>query len=390
MSGHETDIRMGHPVKSILSGILARALSEGKSISLWKLPGATTKDLLIADTTEVTDATFSLEESKPGFLVSPFDPAASKYFLPADKLFSIRNDSVEQLKGAEMPLEEMKAASPAFHYKHGKSADYNTRNDFEDLVMLCTRQIEAGHFEKIVPSRSSPVDLPAHTELVDVFEKLCAAYPHAFVSLTSSEHYGTWIGASPELLVHVDKNLIFRTTALASTQVFNPGTDLKSVTWNQKEIEEQALVERYIISCFKKIRLREFEEQGPRTVRAGNLLHLKTDFTVDMRATNFPQLGTVMLQLLHPTSAVCGMPLDSALAFLRANEKYDRQLYSGFIGPVNIGEETHVYVNLRCMQVSGSTASLYAGAGVTIDSSPSQEWEETAMKMNTLRQIIAS
>ena len=77
----------------------------------------------------------------------------------------------------------------------------------------------------------------------------------------------------------------------------------------QKDIEEQALVERYVISCFKKIRLREYDEHGPKTMIAGNVLHLKTEFEVDMVATNFPQLGSVMLNLLHPTSAVCGMPL---------------------------------------------------------------------------------
>ena len=54
--------------------------------------------------------------------------------------------------------------------------------------------------------------------------------------------------------------------------------------------------------------------------QAGNLLHLKTEFAADMTATNFPQLGSVMLKLLHPTSAVCGMPHDKALQFLRDNE----------------------------------------------------------------------
>jgi isochorismate synthase len=390
MSARETDIRMGQSVKGILSGLLSKSLSEGRSVSLWQLPGASTKHLIIADSISLVDSNFSLEESAPGFLVSPFSPTASKYYLPADKLFTIRTDSLEQLRGNEMPLDEMKDSQQLFHYTSSRSHKEQARNDFEELVARCLQQIEAGRFEKVVPSRSSSVILPERANLVEIFEKLCTTYPHAFVSLTSSEKYGTWIGASPELLVHIDKNMIFRTTALASTQAFNPGTDLKSVTWNQKEIEEQALVERYIISCFKKIRLREFDEHGPRTVRAGNLLHLKTDFSVDMVATNFPQLGTVMLQLLHPTSAVCGMPLEPALEFLSANEKYDRQLYSGFLGPVNIEGETQVYVNLRCMQVSGSTATLYAGAGVTIDSLPSQEWEETVMKMNTLRQIITS
>jgi isochorismate synthase len=165
---------------------------------------------------------------------------------------------------------------------------------------------------------------------------------------------------------------------------------LKSVAWTQKEIEEQALVCRYIINCFKKIRLREYEEHGPRTMVAGNLMHLKTVYEVDMTATNFPQLGSVMLKLLHPTSAVCGMPFDHALNFLKTNEQYDREFYSGFLGPVQVNNNSQIFVNLRCMQVFENQARLYAGAGVTIDSIPEKEFEETEIKMRNLEKLVIS
>jgi len=210
------------------------------------------------------------------------------------------------------------------------------------------------------------------------------------VSFVSTPESGSWIGATPELLVSVENKSTFRTIALAGTQVYQAGVNLKTVAWTQKDIEEQALVERYIISCFKKIRLREFEEHGPKTVVAGNLLHLKSEFKVDMQATNFPQLGSVMLQLLHPTSAVCGVPLDTSMEFLDKHEKYDRQYYAGYLGPVNFNNDTNIFVNLRCAQLLEDKAVLYAGAGVTIDSTPEHEWNETEMKMNTLLKIIVN
>jgi isochorismate synthase len=108
-----------------------------------------------------------------------------------------------------------------------------------------------------------------------------------------------------------------------------------------------------------------------------------------MQATNFPQLGSVMLKLLHPTSAVCGMPLENSLAFLKKNEGYNREFYSGYLGPVNIKKESHIYVNLRCMQIFKDAVRLYAGAGVTTDSIAETEWTETEMKMATLQTIIA-
>jgi isochorismate synthase len=181
----------------------------------------------------------------------------------------------------------------------------------------------------------------------------------------------------------------FKTVAVAGTQAIAADGDLKMVGWTQKEIEEQALVSRYIINCFKKIRLREFEEHGPKSWRAGNLVHLKTEYEVDMVATNFPQLGTVMLKLLHPTSAVCGMPKEESIQFLKANENFDRSFYSGYLGPVNFQSETSLFVNLRCMEWNFKTATLYAGAGVTQDSNPAKEWDETELKMETLLKVIA-
>jgi len=111
---------------------------------------------------------------------------------------------------------------------------------------------------------------------------------------------------------------------------------------------------------------------------------------VDMKATNFPQLGTVMLKLLHPTSAVCGMPREAAQEFIAQHENFDRSYFAGFLGPVNLGEETNIYVNLRCARLEGEKAWLYAGAGITEDSDPQKEWEETEMKCKIVGKFIQS
>jgi isochorismate synthase len=146
-------------------------------------------------------------------------------------------------------------------------------------------------------------------------------------------------------------------------------------------------------NCLKKIRVREFEEEGPKTVIAGNLMHLRTDIIIDTVAINFSQLATVMLDLLHPTSAVCGMPKESATEFILKNEGYDRDFFSGFLGPVNIQSsegkvESHIFVNLRTMKIEKNIATLYAGCGITADSNAEKEWNETEMKTQTLERVI--
>jgi isochorismate synthase len=261
------------------------------------------------------------------------------------------------------------------------------------MVRQAVVEIERGTFHKVVPARQKLIPLPATFDAIRTFFRLCETYPQAFISIISIPGIGTWIGASPEMLISTfpseNGGKFFRTVALAGTQSIQPNSKLTDAAWRQKEIEEQALVSRYIINCFKKIRLREYEEIGPKTVAAGNLMHLKTTYTVDMDAVNFPDLGSVMLSLLHPTSAVCGMPKVPALDFLLKHEGFDRSFFSGFLGPVNIQDETHVYVNLRCMHLLKEQAVLYAGAGVTADSDPEREWHETEIKLNTLLDVIA-
>ena len=383
------------PTREFLSRAISAYVERAFSFALWRLPDSQTVCLAASDHPQLWSAV-TLDEAKPGFLFAPFHPAEKKIYLPADDLFWIQSGELTSAHGSK--LEEIltiietrapqKTKMKSYYSSSLRPSSESTETAFCQLVTKGKDAIEQGLFEKIVPSRCKQVKLPLDFDVVHAFGQLCELYPHAMVSVFSSPLTGTWVGATPEMLVGVGKDQHFHTVAVAGTQPYVDGVDVRAVTWTQKDIEEQALVERYIISCFKRIRVREFEEHGPKTVIAGNLLHLKTDFDVDMAAINFPQLGSVMLNLLHPTSAVCGMPLEPSLEFLRREEGYDRQFYSGYLGPVNIREESHIYVNLRCMQLSADEAILYAGAGVLADSDPEKEWKETELKMNTLGRII--
>ena len=83
---------------------------------------------------------------------------------------------------------------------------------------------------------------------------------------------------------------------------------------------------------------------------------------------------------------MCGLPRDKALKQIKETEQHQRDLYTGVIGV--LGEETALFVNLRCMQLFFEKIRLYAGAGVTADSTVEMEWNETEMKMSNLQKII--
>lgn len=375
-------------IKKLKRQIVGFALSQGLSVALWRLPNQQKITLLISTNKKVLDEV-TLEELKPGFVMAPFSPAGSKYFLEASHLFEFTTVLSELTQGQFCDQAEKSnfKGLPKFHISKYNTQE-TTAESFIELVKLSINAIESGSFEKVVPSTKRKVEVPIDFDLLDAFESLSQRYPAAMVSLVSDSTFGTWMGASPELLVSTDKHNIFRTVALAGTQPYKEGVPMRSVSWTQKEIEEQALVERYIISCFKKIRVREYDEHGPKTVQAGNLIHLKSDFEVNMKDVNLPQMGSVMLKLLHPTSAVCGMPMDASYKFLEANEGYDREFYSGYLGPVNIDNESHLFVNLRCLKWCGNQIYQFAGAGVTIDSVPEHELKEVEMKFETIRKAI--
>ncbi|KAA9349435.1 isochorismate synthase [Larkinella humicola] len=386
------------------------AVQAGYPAALWRLPNRTDRELIIDASGTVATVAMDFEELPMGFAVSPFvNPDAERtFFLKAD--FYWRFDENGTMLAAQNKLPTDHPAFESLFRTDSKTVSkeaipivkviksiQNQQLDFEEAVSRAIRQMERGTFRKVVLSRTKTIRFEEQPDIPMLFNRLCQAYPNAFVSAVYlPDRNQVWIGATPERLVSVDADGIFRTVALAGTQsAFDSEGRQKRTAdapWTQKEIEEQALVGRYIIGCFKKIRVREYIEEGPRTVVAGNLMHLRSDYSVDTQAVNFPQLGTVMLRLLHPTSAVCGMPRETAQAFILQHEAHERELYSGFLGPVNIarqkGPETDLFVNLRCMKLEGQEGTLYAGAGLTEDSSPAKEWRETELKCDTMLSVI--
>ncbi len=382
------------------------ALSEGFPIALWRLPKTTEKQLIIDLSGRASRMKVDLEEMTSGFVMSPFD--GESLFIKSDLHYSfnidnqqVNENSVEQevfekqyLVYADEEIKEEKVLQ-IHQDSNSQEKNFGRYNEmlFAEMVSNAINSIENGEVQKVVLSRTKNITLPDTFEVIEAFQKLCVAYPNAFVSLVYLPEYQCfWLGATPETLVSMDKDGKFRTMSLAGTQsaINDKGENLLAgeIRWSHKEIEEQAFVSRYIIECFKKIRLREYLESGPKTVLAGNIMHLRTDYMVDTKEVNFPQLGTVMLELLHPTSAVCGMPKAPALRIIAEQELHDREFYSGFLGPVNMQDESHLFVNLRTMKIIGNEATFYAGCGITEDSNPVKEWYETEMKIETLMRVI--
>ena len=353
-------------------------------------------------------------DGREGFVVAPFVVSADC------PLLLIRPDIVTRHRVDEELGNEEGGTRKEERRKRQLSRE--ERASYHDSFELFHRELQKGQFRKIVLARRSKETFGEDVDAEQLFLKACKSYPRMFVALVSTPESGMWLMATPEVLVQEREErgerreekgkATFHTMALAGTMALHgrhltfdtpPGIATRNTPastpewgqklgWTDKNIEEQRFVATYILERLKQL-ADDIEEQGPRTVRAGNLVHLRSDFLFTLREGK--GLGA-LLEALHPTPAVCGVPKDVALDFILKNEPSPRRYYSGFCGPLNLhtsadeqaAADTSLFVSLRCMQIDGRTCMLYAGGGLLKESEEQQEWEETEAKMQTMRSLF--
>lgn len=235
-------------------------------------------------------------------------------------------------------------------------------------------------YQKLVLSRCATYPLPTGFSPIRAFVHVCNKYPRMMVSMCHTPVSGTWIGSTPEIILS-GQGTSWHTVALAGTM---KAEKQSSAPWSKKNKEEQAYVSAYIRQALHRLGCEQTESK-PYTARAGQLIHLKSDFHFSLKDTS--HVGDILAEL-HPTPAVCGLPKEKALQFITTTELHNRQYYSGIIGWIDPETTTQLYVNLRCMHLTHTTATLYAGGGILPQSEAQSEWEETEEKMNTMRTIL--
>jgi menaquinone-specific isochorismate synthase len=87
-----------------------------------------------------------------------------------------------------------------------------------------------------------------------------------------------------------------------------------------------------------------------------------------------------------------GTPRDEAvrtIAELEGRHGLDRGRYAAPVGWVDAAGDGELGIALRCAQLSGPTARLYAGCGLIADSDPDIEVRETHAKFAAMRTALA-
>lgn len=336
--------------------------------ALYRLPHADQYTQIEGETCECLSCTQL--NSQSGFVVAPFEVKEEQ------PIVLIRPDKVTSHPS---PL----TSHPSHLTSHLSPLTSSYSIDFANYHS----QLLQGTFRKIVLARQADETTLQPIDPVELFHCACQFYPRMFIALVYTPQSGTWLTATPEILLE-GSGCDWRTIALAGTMRLEDGQldgEGENTTWSTKNIEEQRVVATYIAQCLEQF-ANDFREEGPRTVRAANLVHLRSDFTFTLPSDD--RIGD-LLQQLHPTPAVCGLPKREAFQFIIRNEYSPRRYYSGFMGPLQI-PSTHLYVSLRCMNIEDNIYHLYAGGGLLRDSTLEQEWQETEAKLETMRRCLVT
>lgn len=251
--------------------------------------------------------------------------------------------------------------------------EFKTQEEYENLIERTIQKIKNSELEKIVISRIKVIP-NSSIQLFQTFRKLAVEHPSTMVYLWHSSSGETWLGATPELLLKQVEDTV-ETVSLA-------GTKLPEIEWTEKERTEQQLVTDYLSQHFSTFQ--QLEITSAETVEAGKFHHLKSL----IRAKLPPDFEiNELVKKLHPSPAVCGLPKEKAFDFIMQNEKYSREFYTGYIGLENERSKSY-YVNLRCAQFFKDQVWMYVGGGITSESQPQKEWEETELKSGTILQSL--
>lgn len=259
---------------------------------------------------------------------------------------------------------------------------------YRSAVTRAVELIHRGAFEKIVLARAITVSAPINFDHAVVFARLRAKFPGCFCFATGAGER-VFAGASPELLVRREGRRA-TTIALAGSapRGRDEGADERlagSLLENAKDRHEHAVVVRRIERALGAISAWVSVADPPRVVRLANVQHLATPIRAQLLA---PRPVLDLAGILHPTPAVGGEPWPAARAHLADLEAIERGWYAGPIGWMDAVEDGEYCVALRCALIDGSTARLYAGAGIVAGSDPDAELAETETKFAAVLDVL--
>ncbi|HSJ45526.1 MAG TPA: isochorismate synthase [Euzebyales bacterium] len=267
--------------------------------------------------------------------------------------------------------------SPRVRYAGASAAEIG----WLDAVDRAVRRIRAGDVEKVVLARDRQVYSEAPFDLVTLVTRLRDRFPDCFTFRVAG-----LVGASPELLIRRTgdrlRSLVLAGTARRGADDAEDRRLGDRLLASAKDLAEHRPAVASVHATLEPLTARLDVEDTPHLLRLANVMHLATSVT----GTLVSSVDALTLaERLHPTAAVGGTPTARALELIAELETIDRGRYAGPVGWVDAAGDGELAIALRCAQVDGARARLFAGAGIVGDSLPESELEETRLKLRAMQ-----
>jgi menaquinone-specific isochorismate synthase len=258
---------------------------------------------------------------------------------------------------------------------------------WEQAVAEAVAAIKAGSLRKVVLARDLFATAAEPIDARVLLRRLASRYPDCFTFACDG-----MVGATPELLVRrAGREVSALVLGGTAPRGGNPAQDEalgSELLTSAKNNEEHAYAVASIRDALGPLCDVLDVEARPGLLKFPNLQHLGTQVSGTLAATGTPKSALALAAAVHPPAAVCGTPTGAALELIRELEHMDRERYAGPVGWVDADGNGEWGIALRCAQLSGRTARLFAGCGIVAGSEPAAELAETLVKFQPMRDAL--
>lgn len=322
-----------------------------------------------------------------------FDPGASGSVVVVPKVVLGRRDGRSWLTlvtppgGVEVPALRRRPTAAVAPVQARVEASVPAVDDWRDAVASAVTRMRAGELEKVVLARAVDVVAASIVDARLVAARMARRFPSCFTYVCDG-----LVGASPELLVRrfgrQAESLVLAGTVGRGVDETETATLEHGLLTSPKDRHEHRLAAESVCATLRGITTEVEVDEEPHVLRLANLSHLATHVQAWL-----PTGGPSALALaarLHPTAAVGGVPTGASLELIRSLEAAPRDRYAGPVGWVDANGDGEFALALRCAQLDGARARVWAGAGIVAESDPDAEVRETTVKLEAALTALLS
>ncbi|KTG10243.1 isochorismate synthase [Haloprofundus marisrubri] len=280
---------------------------------------------------------------------------------------------------SELPMMRPSGGSPGVADRHWRTP----KREWTAQVERVTERIRSGDLLKVVLATALDLELAEEVDIPDVLERLRRTYPECYRFLVQPTDEAAFFGPPPERLVKRAGRSV-ETEALAGSMPRGetPEDDAdyaESLLESEKLQHEQQLVADTI--CEQLEQFGDVTARDKRIRKLSNIQHLQTPISATLDGDAHV---LSLVEALHPTPAVGGLPLEAALETIRETESFDRGWYASPVGWFDADGNGEFAVGIRSGVAGGKQATLFAGNGIVGDSDPEAEWDELQPKVRPI------